>query len=131
LPDLLASWKQELDKLNAAADLAGLEAAQTAAFDAYMREAKLLSKARAKVARNWRKPLHKPCRVWACKRPVRSNAAKSAQPMQSGLEEVAFLVAGHAGSSPRPVNKVASGGELSRIALAIAVTPASSEPRRR
>jgi DNA repair protein RecN (Recombination protein N) len=31
-------------------------------------------------------------------------------------------VAGHAGSTPRPVGKVASGGELSRIALAIAVT---------
>ena len=33
-----------------------------------------------------------------------------------------FLVAGHAGSTPRPVGKVASGGELSRISLAIAVT---------
>ncbi|MGH8848872.1 MAG: DNA repair protein RecN, partial [Polaromonas sp.] len=33
-----------------------------------------------------------------------------------------FLVAGHSGSTPRPVGKVASGGELSRIALAIAVT---------
>jgi DNA repair protein RecN (Recombination protein N) len=31
-------------------------------------------------------------------------------------------VAGHAGSTPRAVGKVASGGELSRIALAIAVT---------
>src|SRR5450759_2521887 len=47
---------------------------------------------------------------------------KSEQAMQSGLEEVSFLVAGHAGSTPRPVNKVASGGELSRMALAIAVT---------
>jgi len=46
----------------------------------------------------------------------------SAQPLQSGLEDVSFLVAGHAGSTPRPVGKVASGGELSRIALAIAVT---------
>jgi DNA repair protein RecN (Recombination protein N) len=45
-----------------------------------------------------------------------------AQAQQSGLEEVTFLVAGHAGSTPRPVGKVASGGELSRIALAIAVT---------
>jgi DNA repair protein RecN (Recombination protein N) len=34
---------------------------------------------------------------------------------------VGFLVAGHAGSTPRPVGKVASGGELSRIALAISV----------
>jgi len=44
------------------------------------------------------------------------------QPSASGLESVVFLVAGHAGSTPRPVGKVASGGELSRIALAIAVT---------
>jgi DNA repair protein RecN (Recombination protein N) len=44
------------------------------------------------------------------------------QALQSGLEEVTFLVAGHAGSTPRAVSKVASGGELSRIALAIAVT---------
>ena len=42
--------------------------------------------------------------------------------MSTGCEEVSFLVAGHAGSTPRPVGKVASGGELSRIALAIAVT---------
>ena len=44
------------------------------------------------------------------------------QPTQGGLEEISFLVAGHAGTTPRPVGKVASGGELSRIALAIAVT---------
>jgi DNA repair protein RecN (Recombination protein N) len=44
------------------------------------------------------------------------------QPAMHGLEDVIFLVAGHAGSTPKPVGKVASGGELSRIALAIAVT---------
>ena len=43
-------------------------------------------------------------------------------PTSNGIDEVAFLVAGHAGSTPKAVNKVASGGELSRIALAIAVT---------
>jgi DNA repair protein RecN (Recombination protein N) len=42
-------------------------------------------------------------------------------PAEAGLEDVGFLVAGHAGSTPRPVGKVASGGELSRIALAISV----------
>jgi DNA repair protein RecN (Recombination protein N) len=45
-----------------------------------------------------------------------------AQPQAHGLEQVEFLVAGHPGSTPRPVGKVASGGELSRIALAISVT---------
>ena len=36
-----------------------------------------------------------------------------------GLEQVEFLVAGHAGATPRPLAKVASGGELSRVSLAI------------
>ena len=46
-------------------------------------------------------------------------------PQSFGLESVEFRVAGHAGSSPRPLAKVASGGELSRLALAIAVTTAA------
>jgi DNA repair protein RecN (Recombination protein N) len=41
-----------------------------------------------------------------------------------GLEQVEFLVAGHAGVQPRPIAKVASGGELSRISLAIRVITA-------
>lgn len=39
-----------------------------------------------------------------------------------GLEQVDFLVAGHQGVPPRPLEKVASGGELSRISLAVQVT---------
>lgn len=44
-----------------------------------------------------------------------------------GLEQVEFLVAGHAGVIARPLNKVASGGELSRISLAIRVVTAQNE----
>lgn len=39
-----------------------------------------------------------------------------------GLEAVEFRVAGHEGAQPRPLEKVASGGELSRISLAVQVT---------
>ena len=42
----------------------------------------------------------------------------------TGLEQVEFLVAGHAGVVARPLNKVVSGGELSRISLAIRVATA-------
>jgi DNA repair protein RecN (Recombination protein N) len=123
LPELLASWKHELTKLEAATDLAGLEAAQAAALDAYMREAKLLSKARAKAAPQLGKAITQAMQGLGMQGgQFEVTLQKSALPMQSGLEDVAFLVAGHAGSSPRPINKVASGGELSRIALAIAVT---------
>jgi DNA repair protein RecN (Recombination protein N) len=44
------------------------------------------------------------------------------QPQSTGMETVEFRVAGHAGVEPRPIAKVASGGELSRISLAIAVS---------
>jgi DNA repair protein RecN (Recombination protein N) len=123
LPDLLTSWKQELERLDAAADLAGLETAQAAAHDAYMLEAKLLSKARAKTAPQLAKAITQAMQGLGMQGgQFEVSLQKSAQPMQSGLEDVSFLVAGHAGSTPRPVNKVASGGELSRMALAIAVT---------
>lgn len=46
------------------------------------------------------------------------------QPGAQGLEQVEFLVAGHAGMVPRPLARVASGGELSRISLAIRVVTA-------
>jgi DNA repair protein RecN (Recombination protein N) len=48
------------------------------------------------------------------------------EPQAFGLEAVELRVAGHAGSTPRALAKVASGGELSRLALAIAVTTAQA-----
>ena len=46
------------------------------------------------------------------------------EPQSAGMESVEFLVAAHAGATPRSVSRVASGGELSRLALAIAATTA-------
>ena len=43
------------------------------------------------------------------------------EPSANGLEQVIFTVAGHAGVTPGPIDKVASGGELSRIGLALQV----------
>lgn len=48
-------------------------------------------------------------------------------PTANGLEQIEFLVAGHAGVVARPLSKVASGGELSRISLAIRVVTAQKE----
>jgi DNA repair protein RecN (Recombination protein N) len=123
LPGLLASWKQELAQLDAATDLAALEAAEKRELDAFMVEARSLSKARAKAAPQLAKAVSAAMQGLGMQGGRFEVALeKSAQPTQGGLEDVAFLVAGHAGSTPRPVGKVASGGELSRIALAIAVT---------
>ncbi len=123
LPGLLAGWKEELAKLDAAADLGALEAAEQKAAVAYMAEARALSRLRTKAAPLLAKAITLAMQGLGMQGGrFEVTLEKSAQPTQSGLEDVAFLVAGHAGSTPRPVGKVASGGELSRIALAIAVT---------
>jgi DNA repair protein RecN (Recombination protein N) len=123
LPELLASWKQELQELDAATDLAGLEAIQLAAQQAYSREAQMLSEARIRSAPQLARAITQAMQGLGMRGGQFEVAlTPSPQAMQHGLEEVSFLVAGHAGSSARPVSKVASGGELSRMALAIAVT---------
>jgi DNA repair protein RecN (Recombination protein N) len=123
LPALLASWKAELVQLDAASDLEGLQNAEKKAHAAYLAEAKAMSKARAKAAPLLAQSITQAMQDLGMQGgQFLVQLEPSAQPMQSGLEDVAFLVAGHAGSTPRPVGKVASGGELSRMALAIAVT---------
>ena len=123
LVQLLASWQAELDRLNAAANLDGLEVALRSAQQAYLAEADLLSKARFRCAPLLAQAITQAMQGLGMQGgQFKVALEKAPQPMQSGLEEVSFLVAGHAGSTPRAVSKVASGGELSRLALAIAVT---------
>src|SRR5215218_1638557 len=49
-------------------------------------------------------------------------------PGADGIDEVALLLAPHPGAPPRPVHKGASGGELSRVMLAIEVVFAGADP---
>ena len=51
-----------------------------------------------------------------------------AAPGPEGIDEVALLLAAHPGAPPRPVHKGASGGELSRVMLAIEVVFAGADP---
>jgi len=123
LPGLLQFWRSELLRLALASDLAALEKAQLAAWQAYQTEARRVSQARGRGAPKLAKAITQAMQglgMQGGRFEVALNKLPQAQ--SSGLEEVIFLVAGHAGSTPRPVGKVASGGELSRIALAIAVT---------
>lgn len=123
LPALLAGWQQELAALDAATDLDSLAAEADAAHAAWRKAAEAVSARRRAAA------------------PVLSRSVTAVmqdlgmaggrfevallpqdEPQAWGLEAVELRVAGHAGSTPRPLAKVASGGELSRLALAIAVT---------
>ena len=123
LPALLTAWRQELLQLEAAADLATLQANEQLTLQRYQQEARHMSQARAKAAPQLAQAITRAMQGLGMQGGQFEVALQAAaQPMQHGLEDVVFLVAGHAGSTPRPVNKVASGGELSRMALAIAVT---------
>ncbi|MGJ7508331.1 DNA repair protein RecN [Variovorax sp. GT1P44] len=123
LPALLSGWQAELQALDAQSDLDALERAEQSTQQAYLKEAKALGKARKQAA---------PRLALAVTQAMQELGMKGGrfevelqplqQPGRSGLEDIAFLVSGHAGSTPRSIGKVASGGELSRIALAIAVT---------
>ena len=116
-------WKHELAQLDAASDLDALQAQVDAAAAAYETEARKVSKARAKAAPLLAQSITNAMQELGMRGGQFVVALeRAAQPLESGWEEVQFLVAGHAGSTPRPVGKVASGGELSRIALAIAVS---------
>ena len=123
LPLSLQAWRQELAQLDAAADLQSLQKAAMAAQNACTQAAKAVSRQRQQAA----KPLAQA--VSSAMQQLGMQGGRFEVQLlpletlaQHGMEEVSFLVAGHEGSTPRPVGKVASGGELSRIALAIAVT---------
>ncbi|CAN7487416.1 DNA repair protein RecN [Rhizobacter sp. LjRoot28] len=123
LPATLQQWKDELRALDAAADLAGLEAALKDAKSALDAEARRVSAARRAAAPKLSQAVSAAMQQLGMAGGVFEVAlVKQELPQSFGLESAEFLVAGHAGSTPRPMAKVASGGELSRIALAIAVT---------
>jgi len=123
LPALLAGWKQELRSVDAATDLAALETAQQQSQIAWRSEAQRIGKLRRAAAPKLSAAVTQVMqqlgmaggRFEVALTPVET-------PQAFGLESAEFRVAGHAGSSPRGLVKVASGGELSRLALAIAVT---------
>ena len=123
LAALLAQWKEELRALDAAADLEGLQRLLARALAAFETEAKRVSAARRtavpKLANAVTQAMQQ---LGMAGGRFEVALTKQDAPQSFGLESAEFLVAGHAGSTPRPLAKVASGGELSRIALAIAVT---------
>ncbi len=123
LPLTLQMWRQELTQLDAAADLESLQQTATAAEVAFMKTAKAVSRQRQQASQPLSKAISHAMQqlgMQGGRFEVQMQALDI--PAQHGLEDIGFLVAGHEGSTPRPVGKVASGGELSRIALAIAVT---------
>ena len=125
LPALHQQWKESLRALEANADVQALAQAVATAERQWRDAARIASKARQHAA---------PALADAVTLVMQQLGMAGGRfevallpleaPDPGGLEAVELRVAGHAGSTPRSLAKVASGGELSRLALAISVTTA-------
>lgn len=122
LPARLQQARADAARLAADADLPALEAATDRAWQAYEAEALRTRAARAAAAPRLAAAV-------AAALPGLGMAgarfevalSPSETPAAHGLDTVEFLFAGHPGATPRPLVRVASGGELSRLALAVAL----------
>ncbi len=127
LPGLLVGWRQRLGELDESADLAALEARVAAAQGDYRKLAGKLSTGRQKAATEMGASVSEVMRQLA----LSSGRFEVALPPVEGgavygLEQVEFRIGGLAGNEAKPLAKVASGGELSRISLAIQVLTSRS-----
>ncbi|MDO3505727.1 DNA repair protein RecN [Ralstonia pseudosolanacearum] len=129
LPAELTQRQAQLAALQAASDLDALQAQEAQTHATYLQAAQALSRGRAKAARELADAVTGAMQELSMAGGRFEIALHPLEPGgAAGLEQVEFLVAGHAGVSPRPLAKVASGGELARISLAISVIASEASP---
>jgi DNA repair protein RecN (Recombination protein N) len=120
LAGLLDQFETRLAELAAGDDLDALQASETAAWSQYQSAAKRLTAQRRKAAAALSEQVTSAMRELALAGGhLDIQLQPAAEPRAHGLEDVAFLAASHPGLPAGPLGKVASGGELSRISLAI------------
>jgi DNA repair protein RecN (Recombination protein N) len=128
LAALLGDSREKLAALAAAGDLAALQAREAAARQRYDTAAAALSKLRAQAARRLAADVTRAMQDLAMAGGRLAIELVETAPSVHGNEKVEMQVAAHAGVAPRPLARVASGGELARISLAIAVIAAAATP---
>ncbi|GGO51701.1 DNA replication and repair protein RecN [Roseovarius pacificus] len=103
------------------ADLKALEAALSAAQAAYDAAAGALSAARSEAAGELDRAVSEELAPLRMERAVFSTQVEPSDPGPEGRDTVTFTVATNPGAPSGPLNKIASGGELSRFLLALKV----------
>jgi DNA repair protein RecN (Recombination protein N) len=131
--ELAPLWEQiamRLKSLDQASDVDALAQRVHEARAAYDAAATQLTKARKATAKKLTKSVTDAMQTLAMAGGKLEVAVQATEPSSTGSDAVEFLVAAHAGVDARALAKVASGGELSRISLAISViaSTASSTP---
>jgi len=122
LPNLLIETAERLEALTASQNIDALREKVNQEEAAFLKLAKQLSQKRGKAATELGQLVTDAMQDLSM---AGGRLEIALTPLQEGgshgLEQIEFLVAGHAGSTPRSLAKVASGGELARISLAISV----------
>lgn len=125
LMDLLVLCQARMAELESFANDGALAKQEQEALITYQTAAKTLSQQRVQAATVLSQKISQEMQRLSLSGGQFSVDLQACEASVNGLESVEFLVAGHAGAEPRPLSKVASGGELSRISLALHVTTAS------
>lgn len=122
LPALLESITQQLAALGSNADIGHLLNLEAAAQSEYRQHAQQLSGIRQQAAQQLSGKVSAAMQTMAMAGGEFSAALIPVEQGNAhGLEQIEFQVSAHQGLPLRPLAKVASGGELSRISLAIQV----------
>jgi DNA repair protein RecN (Recombination protein N) len=124
LPEEHATLAARLRQLADASDVDGLRRQEEQAKAVYMEAARKLSAIRQEAARRLGEQVSEAMQELSMSGGRFVISLNPCEPAVYGIEQVEFLVAGHAGVAPRSLAKVASGGELARISLAISVITA-------
>ena len=121
LPAEHAKLAERLSQIADASDIEGLRKQEEKLKAAYLAEAQKLTATRTRAAQQLGEAVTRAMQELNMTGGRFEVALHAGEPAAYGLEQVEFLVAGHAGVAARPLAKVASGGELARISLAISV----------
>ncbi len=119
IPSHLAEARAQLQELGAAGDLEALKRDEAAAEADYRKRAGKLTQQRGEAAHRLDKAVSAAMQQLAMAGGAFEAALLPGEAAAHGLEEVEFRVSPHAGQSLKPLAKTASGGELSRIGLAL------------
>ena len=122
LPQLLLETEDSLATLAAAQNIELLKKQVAVAEADFMKLAQQLSQQRLSMAKQLSQEVTAAMQgLSMAGGQLQISLLPLAEGSAGGLEQIEFLVAAHPGATPRPLAKVASGGELARISLAISV----------
>ena len=121
----LISWQARMDELESFQSDDGIDAKEKVALEAFNQKADLLTQARKKAAETLGQNITDAMQKLSFSHGRFEVKLTPQEPSLHGLEQIEFLAAPHLGAEARPIHKAASGGELSRLSLAIRVASIS------